>query len=245
MWLLNVATLELEAFFGDDRPEYVILSHTWEDDEVLFQDMASPSRAQKKKGWVKIDQTCKRAAEAGYTHAWIDTCCIDKRSSAELSEAINSMFQWYWAAAECWAYLADFALPEGWQPPRTFQTNMSATKWFRRGWTLQELIAPQRVTFWSRDWVVFGTRTMLGRAIYERTNIPEEARDRLQTYSIAERMGWAARRKTTRVEDQAYCLLGIFDINMPLLYGEGKKAFRRLQEEIIKSSLDHSIFAWG
>ena len=172
-------------------------------------------------------------------------CCIDKTSSAELSEAINSMFSWYQNAAICYAYLSD--VPKC-ADVLTVDSMFSRSRWFTRGWTLQELIAPNNLTFFSMDWHPFGTKVELSSRVSSITGIERtflSGKD-LESASTAKRMSWAASRKTSRVEDIAYCLLGIFDINMPLIYGEGKKAFRRLQEEIMKSrSEDHSLFAWG
>ena len=168
---------------------------------------------------------------------------IDKSSSAELSEAINSMFKWYQEAEVCYAYLQDVCDDSG------SSTSMEVlnARWFTRGWTLQELIAPKKVEFYDRNWVPLGTKHSLASVITIVTNIPKEVlKDTALLYStsIAARMSWAARRCCTRPEDIAYCLLGLFGVNMPLLYGEGSRSFLRLQEEIIKISDDQSIFAW-
>ncbi|KAF2113731.1 hypothetical protein BDV96DRAFT_461546, partial [Lophiotrema nucula] len=188
-----------------------------------------------------------------------DLFCIDKSSSAELSEAINSMYNWYSNSACCYAFLSDLAP----------LSNLRHCRWFTRGWTLQELIAPQFIVFYDKDWVISGRkgRPSLMTPVhrnhlfatpdpgFERllsgiTGIPSavlsESRDLSlrRQYSIAKIMSWAAHRRTTRLEDMAYCLLGLFNINMPLLYGEGEKAFIRLQEEIIKETTDLSLFAW-
>ncbi|KAM0265092.1 hypothetical protein ACHAPA_007952 [Fusarium lateritium] len=188
-----------------------------------------------------------------YDYIWVDTCCIDKSSSAELSEAINSMFRWYAESTVCIAFLEDVTLSESKEATKNAFVN---SRWFTRGWTLQELIAPGKVIFYDRDWNRLGTRAELKDDIKPITGISDELLNtthhmmeikqrQLVQYSVAEKMYWAARRETTRPEDIAYCLLGIFDINMPLLYGEGQtKAFKRLQEEIIKSTDDESIFAW-
>jgi len=194
-------------------------------------------RAAKMKGYDKVKNSCSVARENGYDYIWIDACCIDKSSSAELSEAINSMYRWYQEAEVCYAYLADISSV----------SQFTQSKWFTRGWTLQELIAPSNMVFFDKDWKGLGTKTSLGKSISERTRIPQAILDgtkHLETASVAQRMSWAVGRKTARIEDQAYCLMGIFGINMPLLYGEGVKAFLRLQEEIMKVSDDHSLFAW-
>ncbi|KAK3314354.1 heterokaryon incompatibility protein-domain-containing protein [Apodospora peruviana] len=246
MWLINVTTKTLENFIGSSVPPYVILSHTWEDQEVSFQDMGAEARSSMK-GYQKILKTCELAAGEGIDYAWVDTCCIDKSSSAELSEAINSMFRWYRDAKICHVYLSD--MPSSRRAGTSLHDDLKSCRWFTRGWTLQELIAPRAVTFWDQDWNFVGRKAELCADIHSITGVPtallrHQHGGYLSDYSIAARMSWAAKRQTTRSEDIAYCLLGIFDINMALLYGEGRKAFYRLQEEIIKSSDDGSIFAW-
>ncbi|OTA95624.1 hypothetical protein M434DRAFT_28748 [Hypoxylon sp. CO27-5] len=239
MRLLNTESLELREFHGTAVPPYATLSHTWVDgEEISFRDFVDLSPSTKtKSGYRKIRGACKIARQDGIDWIWIDTNCIDKASSAELTEAINSMYNWYRGSRICYAYLADV-------PRHPFRKS----KWFRRGWTLQELIAPHRLVFYSNSWVKIGDRSDLAGDISAITGIEEpllRGRADLHTVSIAKKMSWAARRETTRVEDIAYCLLGLFDVNMPLLYGEGSKAFIRLQEEIIKTSNDHTIFCWS
>ena len=193
----------------------------------------------------KIRNACWVARKNGYRYIWIDSCCIDKSSSSELSEAINSMYKWYGLAAVCYAYLAD--VPSG----KNHHVEGSAfckSRWFRRGWTLQELIAPVSVEFLSRNWAAISSKHALVDLIETITKIDYKALLHLQpldAFSVAQRLSWAAERITTRVEDRAYSLLGIFDINMPTLYGEGDRAFRRLQELIMQRTPDQSLLAWG
>jgi hypothetical protein len=250
MRLINVESLALEEFMGGgaEVPSYAILSHTWADNEVTFQDFTNAENGIRasKKGFDKISKACALARNDGLNYAWVDTCCIDKTSSAELTEAINSMFRWYQDAATCYVWLAD--LPTSTKPNALPDVDsLSKCRWFTRGWTLQELIAPRIVKFYDQSWTLCGSKESLGSALAKITNIDTAVLDEpdlLSTLSIAKRMSWAATRQTTRVEDMAYCLLGIFDVNMPMLYGEGSRAFVRLQEEIIKGSNDLSIFAW-
>ncbi|TBU62779.1 HET-domain-containing protein, partial [Dichomitus squalens] len=193
----------------------------------------------------KIREACRVAREAGYQYLWIDSCCIDKASSSELSEAINSMYDWYGRAEVCYVYLADVSSGED---PYACQSSFRSSRWHRRGWTLQELIAPRAAIFLSKDWESIGSKHALAALVEEITMIPREALlhlESLDEYSVAERLSWAAQRETTRAEDRAYSLLGIFDINMHTLYGEGERAFRRLQEEILRRVPDQSLFAWG
>lgn len=245
MRLLNTSTYQLESFLGTEKPPYAILSHTWEPEgEILFNDLLLPlDQLASKIGFLKVKNTCSRAAQDGYSYVWIDTLCIDKSSSAELSEAINSMFRWYKESAVCYAFLADVYL----------ECSMPSSRWFTRGWTLQELIAPDEVLFYDMNWCFLGSRRDLASFITSVTKIPKHVLDRpryqrveavMQGTSVAQRMIWASARVTTREEDIAYCLMGIFDVNMPLLYGEGQKAFIRLQEAIIHASEDQTILAF-
>jgi len=239
MHLLNVKTLSLEEFTGSKIPPYAILSHTWQEgQEVTLQELGR-SGIEKKTGYRKIRLTCQQAEKDGLTYAWIDTCCIDKKSSAELSEAINSMFKWYKDAKICYAYLEDI---------NSDGSNLKAARWFTRGWTLQECVAPRDVIFYSKEWKCIGSKLNLASVLSSITGIDKEVLlnvNRMPDICIARRMFWASKRETARIEDQAYCLLGIFNVAMPLLYGEGEKAFIRLQEEIIKCTKDQSILAWA
>ncbi|KAK1975246.1 heterokaryon incompatibility protein-domain-containing protein [Colletotrichum cereale] len=206
MKLLNCSTFRIEEFFGSLMPKsYVVLSHRWEADEVTYQDVVNnhPKTLERKRGWAKIRATCRVTLKRGHAYAWVDTCCIDKTSSAEASKAINSMFKWYADAAVCCAFLSDVGGTAG----RPFAKSL----WFTRGWTKKILLhgsAPRP-----------GIRTLL-------SSVP------------------AATQVTTQEEDRAYSLLGIFGVNMPMLYGEGSGAFMRLQEEIIKEMNDLSLFVW-
>ncbi|RYP47961.1 hypothetical protein DL768_006058 [Monosporascus sp. mg162] len=246
MRLLNVRTLEFEEFIdgvGIDVPLYAILSHTWGEMEVSFADHVG-QQSWSKKGYEKIRGCCMLAESEGFQYAWMDTCCIDKSSSAELSEAINSMFKWYEGAAVCYAYLSDVDSSED---PTAGESSFSRSRWFMRGWTLQELLAPGELVFLGSNWMEIGTKKSLCATVSRITGISQKvlSEGSWATYSVAQKMSWASGRHTTRLEDEAYCLMGLFNVNMPLLYGEGRKAFYRLQQEIFKQSDDQSIFAWS
>ena len=245
MRLLNTTKCKLEEFGCNDIPLYAILSHTWRKFEITFQDIEGGDVEQKEE-YEKVRKTCSMAADHGFDYVWIDTCCIDKTSSAELSEVLNSMYRWYKEAEKCYVYLAD--VPQGTVNCLTgvVGDRFRDSRWFTRGWTLQELIAPSTIIFLDSEWQEIGTKSSLHWIISEITGIPSNILlgGDLEYASIAQRMSWASKRKTTRVEDLAYCLMGIFGVNMPMLYGEGERAFIRLQEEIIKVSDDHSLFAW-
>jgi hypothetical protein len=250
MRLLDARTHRLVDHPADSIPRYAILSHRWgaPEEEVLFSDIQakSPKVAKRKLGWQKVHDTCQQALEDGYQHVWIDSVAIDKTSSAELSEAINSMFAFYQRAAVCYAYLSDVQSDR--LNPDALERELARSRWFTRGWTLQELLAPNNMQFFNHKWQLIGTKTSLKRCLSKITGISPgilTGQFPIGSASIAQRMSWAALRKTTRPEDIAYCLMGIFSVHMPLLYGEGEKAFHRLQEEIMKSSDDHTLFAWA
>ena len=240
MRLLNTLTRELHEFFDEETPPYAILSHTWGKDEVSLRDLERGET--NKAGYSKIKNCCELAASEAWEFVWIDTCCIDKSSSAELSEAINSMFRWYRRAQVCYAYLSDVDI-DG--KPHLSSSSIHGSRWFTRGWTLQELLAPATVVFYDKNWTEIGTKRSLQKEISSETGISDTYLFRPNVACIAAKMSWASKRTTARREDIAYCLLGLFDLNMPLLYGEGEKAFFRLQYELLQSGGDdESIFAW-
>lgn len=244
MRLLNVSTKQLHTFYGDSIPPYAILSHTWlaDDAEVTFAHLQAhqPEDWSHLPGAKKIQFTCQQAANDGHTWAWIDTCCIDKTNNAELSEAINSMFRWYQRSDVCYVYLSDYDIYR--------HEDLFVSRWWTRAWTLQELVAPECVRFFDAHWEEISTKSNMADDIAKRMSIDEETlRDAKVMYSktVAQRMSWAAHRQATREEDLAYSLLGIFNINMTMQYGEGERAFVRLQEEITRTTADMSVFAWG
>ncbi|KAB5515512.1 heterokaryon incompatibility protein-domain-containing protein [Coniochaeta sp. 2T2.1] len=234
MWLLDTRTLELHEFTGDNIPSYAILSHVWGAEEVSFAEIKKPKHreaAGKKSGFSKIERCCAQALGDGHEWAWVDSCCIDKRSSAELSEAINSMYSWYANSDCCYVYLADVSAGGN------FREELKNSRWFTRGWTLQELLAPLRSVLFATDWL--STITGIPANILSGDKFVSQA-------CVSQRMFWASHRETTRPEDRAYSLLGLFDISMPILYGEGlRKAFLRLHHAIISKSGDETIFAWS
>ncbi|GIZ44359.1 hypothetical protein CKM354_000755900 [Cercospora kikuchii] len=296
MRLLNTYTQAFEEFFGSRLPHYAILSHVWSPSEASHEAFRNTELTQSP-GHVKIQKLCE-IASAGLQgwffplqYVWIDTICIDKRSSAELSEAINKMYGYYDRAEVCLVFLPDVD-PVSLRPGARDASDMEGirqidgfapfleeqfihTRWFKRGWTLQELLAPEKLLFFNSIFEPLGGRILcdssekaqmatfrmiegvphsirngptISNLITKGTGIDEDVLAsglRIAKPCIAKRMSWAAQRATTRDEDIAYCLLGIFDVNMPLLYGEGAvKAFTRLQMKILATSTDESIFAW-
>ncbi|KAL8959322.1 MAG: hypothetical protein Q9193_003796 [Seirophora villosa] len=278
MRLLHTETLQFHEFFDANIPPYAILSHRWAEGEVAFKEMRK-GKAQPGPGLTKIEKFCTLAASKGHEWAWIDTCCIDKRSSAELSESINAMYKWYKNARACYVYLIDFALSAQELKHLSeigvdalhyfvhrhklktlginyadkfdldFADRLRKCSWFKRGWTLQELLAPStfKVFFFDKHWDEIGPLFILKDVISSITGIQERflSPTPVAKPSVAQRMSWASGRHTSRGEDLAYCLLGLFNVNMPLLYGEGAdNAFRRLQIEIMNRDDDESLFAW-
>ncbi|CAO1597600.1 hypothetical protein XANCAGTX0491_001407 [Xanthoria calcicola] len=240
MRLINTSTYEVREFNPGRIPPYAILSHTWGDDEYLFGDRNNPDRRESA-GFKKIAGCCALAARHGYEYLWVDTCCIDKTSSAELTESINSMYRWYQESRICYVYLADFVLEKA---KHKEGVKFRDCRWFRRGWTLQELLAPYYIVFYDAEWKEIGSKGVLQTHLSNICSISTRHLFNPKEASVAAKMSWASGRRTTRAEDVAYSLLGLFEINMPLIYGEGQNAFFRLQREIIQSSSDESIFAW-
>ena len=242
------------------KAKYAILSHCWGTvkEEVQFKEMYKLARMEqvtrdqimKRSGYQKILKSCQQASRDDLWWLWADTCCIDKRSSSELSEAINSMYRWYENSEQCYAYLHDIdqsSLPAD-RDDDIFGVYNGWPKWFSRGWTLQELVAPTVIHFFNRKWECIGDKKNLAPTLTKITRIPGSVLEKglaSKRPSVARIISWAADRTTTREEDRAYSLLGLLGVHMPMLYGEGKHAFRRLQLEIIRQSNDQSIFAWS
>ena len=230
---------ELISFNDDDPPLYAILSHSWtEGQEVTYNELVAGT-GKDKTGYAKICFCGGRAAADGLQYFWVDTCCIDKSTSDELSTAINSMFRWYQRASKCYVYLSDVFVPEEVTDAEAFrimwEEAFRRSRWFMRGWTLQELLAPATVEFFSKEGKRLGSRISLEQEIHEITKIPIRVLrgKSLTEFSVEERMTWAAKRTTTLKEDKVYCLLGIFGVFLSLIYGEGEAyATLRLRDEI-------------
>jgi hypothetical protein len=242
--------VQLTSFDDDDDvPPYSILSHTWiEGQEITYQDlMAGVGKG--KSGYTKIQFCVDKAAEDGVQYSWVDTCCIDKSTSDELSTAINSMFRWYQRAAKCYVFLSDVHTPGKATDPQasriTWESAFRRSRWFERGWTLQELLAPGIVEFFSNEGTRLGDKITLEQEIHQATKIPFAAlrrETRLSGFSIDERMSWAAQRTTSKKEDKAYCLLGILGVFLPLIYGEGEHhALQRLREEAARRQANQTM----
>jgi hypothetical protein len=239
MRLLHFDQLEglvLTDFRGKTIPRYAILSHTWGEDEILFEDIGSGTYKYKN-GYRKIQFCATRAAQDQLQYFWVDTCCIDRWNGREVSNAINLIFSWYKAAARCYVCLSDVSVSTTSETHQQsdWEAAFRASRWFTRGWTLQELIAPRSVEFFSCEGQRIGDKTSLKQLVHEITGIPHAALQNcpLGEFSILERMRWAENRETSLEEDLVYCLFGILGVSLPTFYGEGReKALERLQAEL-------------
>ncbi len=256
------------------RPRYSILSHRWAEEEITFQNfnqykdllhsMKSSGQVELPSGSTalnvqvlmssihKVVGACKqtRAATGNQltpaNYIWIDTVCINKEDGDETRLAINSMFRWYAEADMCFVYLADVI----WYNPQDSINQFRASQWFRRGWTLQELIASRNIQFFDRDCRYMGSKTDLADIISAASEIsPQHLLGDFRTASLGQKMSWLARRETKYIEDRAYCMLGIFGVFLDPRYGQGDREFARLQIEIVKTwdkttPFDETLFAW-
>ncbi|KAF1834326.1 HET-domain-containing protein, partial [Decorospora gaudefroyi] len=242
--------LALANFRGKTIPPYAILSHRWSDSEILIEDISNATYKKKEEGYRKLQFCAERAAQDELQYFWIDTCCIDRWNNDERSKAINSMFQWYKDATRCYVFLSDVSVSTATEPVQRsdWEASFRASAWFTRGWTLQELIAPVSVEFFSREGHLIGDKASLDQLIHDITGIPLAAlRNRpLHGFSTSERKRWAEGRITTEEEDIVYCLLGILGVSMPTTYGEGQESARsRLQAELEGASNAPSIIPFS
>jgi hypothetical protein len=240
----------LTDFCGKTIPSYAILSHRWSDSEILIEDISNETYEEKEEGYRKLRFCANQAAQDNLQYFWIDTCCIDLWNHNERSKAINSMFQWYENSARCYVFLSDVSIPTMTEPIQCsdWDTLFRRSEWFTRGWTLQELIAPFSVEFFSRQGHPIGDKASLNQLIHEITSIPIAALGNcpLDQFTTSERRRWSENRKTKEEEDIVYCLLGILGISIPTTYGEGKENARsRLQAGLEEASNAPSIIPFS
>ena len=253
MRLLNTSTYELSEDAPAPSAGYAILSHRWDGPEITFQTLSPADLRNRNKDTPQLNKirgACAKAKQQDHQWLWDDTCCINKTNAVEEAKSINSMFEWYSDATVCYAYLSDVDSSQR----QMFKSQKAGRKadgleseWFERGWTLQELLAPQRMEFYDFKWRFMGTKVDLADDLQRVTGINKNYlldSSLIHTASVAARMSWMAGRMTGYVEDIAYSMLGIFGITMTLQYGEGKQAFMRLQKTLMETSPDESIFAW-
>ncbi|RII24885.1 hypothetical protein CUC08_Gglean005700 [Alternaria sp. MG1] len=242
--------LILTDFRGKTIPPYAILSHRWSDSEILIEDISNKTYKEKEEGYRKLQFCAERAAQDELQYFWIDTCCIDRWNNNERSKAINSMFRWYKNAARCYVFLPDVSVSTAIEPVQRsdWEASFHDSVWFTRGWTLQELIAPVSVEFFSCEGQRIGDKTSLDQLIHETTGIPLRALRNcsLDEFTTSERERWAKNRRTKEEEDIVYCLLGILGVSMLTAYGEGEESARsRLQAELEGASDTLSIIPFS
>jgi hypothetical protein len=242
--------LVLTDFRGKTIPPYAILSHRWSDSEILIEDIWNGTYKKKEEGYRKLRFCANQAAQDDLQYFWIDTCCIDRWNLRELSKAINSMFQWYKDATRCYVFLSDVSVSTETEPVQRndWEASFRASAWFTRGWTLQELIAPVSVEFFSCEGHPIGDKASLDQLIHEITDIPLAALCNcpLDQFTTSDRVRWVENRGTTEEEDIIYCLLGILGVSMPTLYGEGQESARsRLQAEVEAAGNASSIIPFS
>ena len=247
MRLLNVTTWKLESFdHASCIPPYITVSHCWDKDEIVYDDMAGLDSATERASFSKFRNAGRIATSLGIPWIWIDTVCINRSSTTELTEAVNSSFRWFRDSNTCIVYLDDLTY-EPTANEQDLEIALRRCRWMRRCWTLQELIAPPRVKFYDSEWRFIGSKKSLLHILSRITRVNEEVLEDancLAEYAVGVRMSWAAHRLAHRIEDMAYSLIGIFDVSMPIIYGEGVRSFLRLQEEILKYIDDATLFAW-
>ncbi|KAL4732988.1 hypothetical protein BDV11DRAFT_200964 [Aspergillus similis] len=238
--------VRVESFETDEIPDYAILSHRWGDREISYEEIQNGAPGlHDKDGYKKITKCCELAASVGFDYVWIDTCCIVKKDGAqpgedhELSKELASMFNYYRNSQVCYTYLADVSADEDPSAPNSAFRN---SKWFKRGWTLQELVAPLYITFFDKNWIEIGTKSSLQKVIAEITGIPSAVllTNASSQISVAERMEWMGVRETSVVEDWAYSLMGLLGVNISVEYGEREKAAERLKAKIAELANDSS-----
>lgn len=245
--------LTQDCFHEDNLPAYGILSHTWiEEEEVILDDLVDDSKSTYRKlrkslrlrprsgksGYDKLDFCARQSRRDGLRYFWVDTCCIDQNNPSEVLKSINSMFQWYRSAAKCYVYLSDVTASSNGKRSIPWQLAFANSRWFKRGWTLQELLAPPILEFYSSEGVCLGSRLELKQQIHDITDIPIKALsgESLDQFGVDERLSWAVDRQTKREEDEVYALLGIFNVTLPFVYEGYDKALRRLLDVIDASA---------
>ncbi|USP80990.1 hypothetical protein yc1106_08264 [Curvularia clavata] len=254
----TLGRLVLTDFRGKPIPPYAVLSHRWSDSEILMEDIANEMYREREEGYKKLIFCAEQVARDELQYFWIDTCCIDRWNNNERSKAINSMFQWYKNAARCYVFLSDVSASTSTSTLtstatesvlcRDWDVPLRRSKWFTRGWTLQELIAPASVEFFSCEGQRIGDKTSLGQLLHSITGIPLAALRNcpLDQFSISERMRWVSGRETTETEDMVYCLLGLLGVSMPITYGERREsALERLQAEVEGADCAPSIIPFS
>lgn len=244
MWLINTSTLELHEF-SRSTPSYATFSYVTDENEASFEDLAQAQKDRCKDSIKIIERACDQARIAGYEWLWNHAACVDKRSCAAQSEAINSLPRIYRDCEHSIVYLEDLYHDQF--EDEQIGERLAACRWIKNIWAIPQIVFPREVYFYSSDWSQIGTKRSLLPHLSSIIGIDQPALEHwgcLEDYSIARRMSWASEMTAFRTEDLAYALLGLFDVGMPIIYGEGGKAFLKLQEEIIRDTDDFSLLAW-
>lgn len=244
MWLIETSTFRLSEF-TTSVPSYATLSHVTEEDEAPHESPGHIRREICNRSRKTVERACVQARTAGISWLWNYATCVDRYSWAAQSEAINSLAQIYRGCEYTIIYLADLVFEL--VGHETLGERLADCRWFKNIWSIPQIIFSRAAFFFSTDWTQIGTKISLLPLISAIIGIDKPALDDsdcLEDYSIAKRMSWASRMTTTRTEDSAYALLGLFDVSLPIIHGEGQKAFFKLQEEILKDTNDFSLFAW-
>ncbi|KAI6007493.1 hypothetical protein EDC04DRAFT_2611339 [Pisolithus marmoratus] len=236
MYLLNVATQQLEDIH-ELRP-YAILSHALQAGETVYFHQVGTESVRMQPGYEKVETCCEPARQGGLKYIWTDTCCANANNSAAYTETTTLAYTWYQQAHVCYTYLDDV---DGSEDSREKHSTFKRSRWFRLTWTLGELSAPKHVLLRER----LDNDRNEGRPFECIHRDALEYPERVPCFSIATRMSWARGRTSTKHEDRVYALMGLFGVNLPILYGEGEtRTFLKLQNEILKTTDDQSIFAW-
>lgn len=244
IWLLSAKTLELHEF-DSSRPPYATLSCSWSAGSISLEDLIERDITSRKSSFPKLQAACCQARDFDLHWIWNDDVCIDRRSTMAISECSNSIGDIYWECSLCMVHLQDF--PAGVITEEERGSYLENCSWIRSAWTLPHLILPQESFFYDTNWVQIGQKSTLAGLRSNLLGIDTgvlDDRTTLAEYSVAKRMSWASGLWAPRIEDKAYSLLSIFGIRMSIQYGQGRRAFLRLQTEILKSTKDSSLFAW-
>lgn len=244
MRFLHTKTFVLHDFTGPPS-SYAVFFHAHGSDDIGFEDFSKPQMLLCKDGFHRLWQACSRARNHGSEWLWSDAVCIDRGSSTALTEAFNSLARIYQHCIFSIIYLED--LPCSDCVGGGLEKRLAKCAWLRNVWVLPQLIFPKHSFIYDRDWAEIGTKASLARQLSLVTSIEQSVLINpaaLGEYSVAKRMSWASHLEASRPEDRSFALLGILGVHMPIVYGEGQKAFIRLQEEILRDTNDYSLFAW-
>lgn len=244
MLLLHTASLEL-CEFGSDAPPYGTFSARWEDDTLGHEDLPSPQTAHQRPAFQALQRACSECQNHGLQWLWNDAVCINRRSIDALSKTLNSLAEIYRKSRLCIVYLHDLFDTEA--SHFDVERGLSSCSWIKHVWMLPQLIFSTVLQFYDAQWMHIGSKRQLSAELSRITAIEEgvlDGSESLEDYPNCVKMSWAAGLSAEAIEDVAYSLLAVFNVNMTIRYGEGMESFLRLQEEILKNTDDYSLLAW-